>query len=59
VICATSNYRGACIGGWSAFPFIIMIRFDRMLIAQARAESLTLATRDETMRKYPIRVLSV
>lgn len=33
--------------------------FDRMLIAQARAESLTLATRDETMRKYPVRVLSV
>jgi PIN domain nuclease of toxin-antitoxin system len=31
--------------------------FDRMLIAQAQAESLTLVTSDRTMRRYPVAVL--
>jgi len=42
-----------------ALPLHHQDPFDRMLIAQARAESLTLATRDEDMQKYPIRVLKV
>jgi len=33
--------------------------FDRMLIAQARAESLALATRDRLIRKYEIRILAI
>jgi PIN domain nuclease of toxin-antitoxin system len=32
--------------------------FDRMLVAQARAESLTLVTRDESLKKYGVRVLT-
>ncbi len=31
--------------------------FDRMLIAQANAERLTLITRDETIRRYEVRTL--
>jgi PIN domain nuclease of toxin-antitoxin system len=31
--------------------------FDRLLIAQARAESLTLVTRDPWVRRYEVRVL--
>ncbi len=33
--------------------------FDRMLVAQARCESLTLATRDPEIRKYDVDVLTV
>jgi PIN domain nuclease of toxin-antitoxin system len=33
--------------------------FDRMLIAQARVERLTLATGDEDMRRYDVNVLDV
>lgn len=33
--------------------------FDRMLIAQARLESLTLATADEEMARYDVPVLRV
>ena len=31
--------------------------FDRILIAQAAAEGLTLLSADETIRRYPINVL--
>jgi PIN domain nuclease of toxin-antitoxin system len=31
--------------------------FDRMLIAQAKVEGLTLVTRDENIRKYKIRLI--
>jgi PIN domain nuclease of toxin-antitoxin system len=31
--------------------------FDRLLIAQARHEGLTLVTRDATMRRYPVATL--
>lgn len=33
--------------------------FDRMLVAQARLESLTIATRDRIFRKYGARVLAI
>jgi len=33
--------------------------FDRMLIAQARLEGMTLATGDETIRRYDVPVLAV
>jgi PIN domain nuclease of toxin-antitoxin system len=33
--------------------------FDRMLVAQARVESLTLATADESLRRYNVSVLEV
>jgi PIN domain nuclease of toxin-antitoxin system len=33
--------------------------FDRMLIAQARVEGLTLATADKTIKRYDVPVLSV
>jgi PIN domain nuclease of toxin-antitoxin system len=32
--------------------------FDRMLVAQARCEDLTLVTRDEHVHKYDVRILS-
>lgn len=32
--------------------------FDRMLVAQAQTESLTLVTRDTSMRKYGVRLLA-
>ncbi len=37
----------------SALPPIHQDPFDRMLVAQARVESLTLVTGDETVRSYP------
>ena len=33
--------------------------FDRMLVAQAKVEGLTLATRDELIRRYDVDVLVV
>jgi PIN domain nuclease of toxin-antitoxin system len=35
-------------------PHIHRDPFDRLLIAQARSEQLTLVTRDPTVRRYPI-----
>lgn len=40
-------------------PLIHRDPFDRMLVAQARCESLTLATRDLEIRKYDVDVLTV
>jgi PIN domain nuclease of toxin-antitoxin system len=31
--------------------------FDRMLVAQARSEGLTLVTRDRTLRRYDVKVI--
>ena len=41
----------------AALPPIHKDPFDRMLIAQAAAEGLTLVTGDETILKYPVRTL--
>ena len=38
-------------------PMIHRDPFDRMLIAQARHEPLTLVTRDTTVRRYPVDTL--
>jgi PIN domain nuclease of toxin-antitoxin system len=38
-------------------PLIHRDPFDRLLVAQARHEGLTLVTRDTTMRRYPIDAL--
>ena len=38
-------------------PFIHRDPFDRLLVAQARHEGLTLVTRDPTVRRYPINTL--
>lgn len=32
--------------------------FDRMLVAQAQVERLTLVTRDERLRRYDVRILA-
>jgi PIN domain nuclease of toxin-antitoxin system len=40
-------------------PLIHRDPFDRMLIAQARVESLTLVTRDAEIQKYDIETLAV
>ena len=38
-------------------PLLHRDPFDRLLIAQARAERLTLVTRDRTIRRYPVDAL--
>lgn len=38
-------------------PLIHRDPFDRLLIAQARAERLTLVTKDENIRRYPVDTL--
>ncbi len=40
-------------------PLLHRDPFDRMLIAQARAEHLTLVTRDADIHQYDVRVLAV
>jgi PIN domain nuclease of toxin-antitoxin system len=40
-------------------PLIHRDPFDRMLIAQARVEGLTLATRDASIQKYDLNILAV
>lgn len=40
-------------------PLIHRDPFDRMLVAQARLQGLTLATRDENIHKYDVVVLKV
>jgi PIN domain nuclease of toxin-antitoxin system len=41
----------------SRLPMIHRDPFDRMLVAQARFEDLTLVTRDENCRKYEVSIL--
>jgi PIN domain nuclease of toxin-antitoxin system len=38
-------------------PLIHRDPFDRLLVAQARHEGLTLVTRDPLIRRYPVDVL--
>jgi PIN domain nuclease of toxin-antitoxin system len=40
-------------------PMLHADSFDRMLVAQARVENLTLATADEALRRYAVPVLEV
>jgi PIN domain nuclease of toxin-antitoxin system len=40
-------------------PLIHRDPFDRMLVAQARCENLTLASRDATVQQYDVAVLAV
>ncbi len=51
------NYEHAREAG--RLPLIHGDPFDRMLIAQARVEGLTLATADETIKRYDVPVLDV
>lgn len=41
----------------AALPMLHRDPFDRMLIAQARREGLTIISRDGNIRRYPVRVL--
>ena len=41
----------------SRLPLVHCDPFDRLLVAQARHEGLTLVTRDPTVRRYPIDTL--
>ena len=38
-------------------PLLHKDPFDRLLIAQARVEDMTLLTRDESIRRYPLTTL--
>jgi PIN domain nuclease of toxin-antitoxin system len=40
-----------------SLPNIHADPFDRMLIAQAQVESMTIVTSDRTMRRYPVSTL--
>jgi PIN domain nuclease of toxin-antitoxin system len=53
----TISYEHAREAG--RLPLIHGDPFDRMLIAQARVEGLTIATADETIKRYDVPVLSV
>ena len=50
---------GRQISSLSALPMIHRDPFDRVLIAQALGEGLTLLTADKTVAKYPGRILLV
>jgi PIN domain nuclease of toxin-antitoxin system len=49
--------RHAVVAG--RLPLIHRDPFDRMLVAQAQCEELTLVTRDENCRKYDVETLAV
>jgi PIN domain nuclease of toxin-antitoxin system len=53
----TINFEHAREAG--RLPLLHGDPFDRMLIAQARLEGLTLATADEAIKRYDVPVLSV
>lgn len=42
----------------SQLPMAHRDPFDRMLVAQARCEKLTIITRDSNIQRYPVRVLT-
>ena len=42
--------------GLTALPDVHRDPFDRILVAQAVAEDLTLVTRDRVLRRYPVAV---
>lgn len=51
------NFEHAMVAG--RLPLIHCDPFDRMLVAQAQCEDLTLVTRDEHCQKYEVAVLAV
>jgi PIN domain nuclease of toxin-antitoxin system len=51
------NFEHAMVAG--RLPLIHRDPFDRMLVAQAQCEDLTLVTRDEHCQKYDVAVLAV
>lgn len=51
------DFVHACEAG--RLPLLHGDPFDRMLIAQARIEGLTLATADERIKRYDVPILSV
>lgn len=48
------NIRATHITALAALPMLHKDPFDRILIAQAKAEGLTLVTNDASVREYPI-----
>ena len=46
--------NGACIRLVEALPFIHRDPFDRLIIATAKAENMTILTPDENIRKYEV-----
>ena len=53
---AITNEHAYAVGD---LPAIHRDPFDRMLITQAKLENLTVVTRDETFKRYPIPVIEV
>jgi PIN domain nuclease of toxin-antitoxin system len=51
------NFEHAMVAG--RLPLIHRDPFDRMLVAQAQCEDLTLVTRDEHCQKYDVAILAV
>ena len=51
------NFEHSIVAG--RLPLIHRDPFDRMLVAQAQCEGLTLVTRDEHCQKYDVAVLAV
>ena len=51
------SIRSAHISALAAIPDLHKDPFDRMLIAQAAAEGLTLVTSDEQIRRYSVKTL--
>jgi len=44
---------------WAASPDLHRDPFDRLLVAQARLEELTMATADEILSKYEVAVIAL
>ncbi len=51
------NIRASHITALAALPLLHKDPFDRMLIAQSKAEGLALVTNDASVREYPIETL--
>jgi PIN domain nuclease of toxin-antitoxin system len=51
------NIRASHITALAALPMLHKDPFDRILIAQAKAEGLRLVTNDASIREYPIETL--
>jgi PIN domain nuclease of toxin-antitoxin system len=51
------NIRASHITAFAALPMLHKDPFDRILVAQAKAEGLALVTNDASIGGYPIRTL--
>jgi PIN domain nuclease of toxin-antitoxin system len=51
------HIRGSHITALAALPMLHKDPFDRILIAQAKAEGLVVVTSDASFTEYPIRTL--